>query len=72
VKDLRLTAAPGEHAVYEITFVISRGNRSVYFAADNMLIPEVRTLPGRLPRFDAALLPINGQQTRPSCTSRPS
>ena len=65
VKDLTLTAAPGKHAVYEITFVISGGGRSVYFAGDTMLIPELRTLPDRFPRFDAALLPINGLQIRP-------
>ena len=65
VKDLTVTAAPGQHAVYEITFVISGGGRSVYFAGDTMLIPELRTLPDRFPRFDAALLPVNGLQIRP-------
>jgi L-ascorbate metabolism protein UlaG (beta-lactamase superfamily) len=65
VKDLTITAAPGKHAVYEITFVISGGDRSVYFAGDTMLIPELRTLPDRFPRLDAALLPINGLQIRP-------
>jgi len=65
VKDLTVTAAPGKHAVYEITFVISGGGRSVYFAGDTMLIPELRRLPDRFPRFDAALLPVNGLQIRP-------
>jgi L-ascorbate metabolism protein UlaG (beta-lactamase superfamily) len=65
VRDLTVTAAPGKHAVYEITFVISGGGRSVYFAGDTMLIPELRTLPERFPRFDAALLPVNGLQIRP-------
>jgi L-ascorbate metabolism protein UlaG (beta-lactamase superfamily) len=65
VKDLTVTAAPGKHAVYEVTFVISGGGRNVYFAGDTMLIPELRTLPDRFPRFDAALLPINGLQIRP-------
>jgi L-ascorbate metabolism protein UlaG (beta-lactamase superfamily) len=65
VKDLTVTAAPARHAVYEITFVISGGGRSVYFAGDTMLIPELRTLPDRFPRFDAALLPVNGLQIRP-------
>jgi len=65
VKDLTVTAAPGKHGVYEITFVISGGSRGVYFAGDTMLIPELRTLPDRFPRFDAALLPVNGLQIRP-------
>jgi L-ascorbate metabolism protein UlaG (beta-lactamase superfamily) len=65
VKDLTVTAAPGKHAVYEVTFVISGGGRNVYFAGDTMLIPELRTLPDRFPRFDAALLPVNGLQIRP-------
>ncbi len=64
-KDLTITAAPAKHAVYEVTFVISGGGRSVYFAGDTMLIPELRTLPDRFPRFDAALVPINGLQIRP-------
>ena len=63
--DLTITAAPGKHAVCEVTFVISAGGRIVYFAGDTMLIPELRTLPDRFGRFDAALLPVNGLQIRP-------
>jgi len=65
VGDLTITAAPGKHAVYEITFVISAAGRSVYFAGDTMLIPELRTLPDRFAHFDAALLPVNGLRIRP-------
>jgi L-ascorbate metabolism protein UlaG (beta-lactamase superfamily) len=65
VQDLTVTAAPGRHGVYEITFIISGGGRSVYFGGDTMLIPELRTLPDRFGRFDAALLPVNGLQIRP-------
>jgi L-ascorbate metabolism protein UlaG (beta-lactamase superfamily) len=65
VGDLAITAAPGKHAVYEITFVIAAGEHSVYFAGDTMLIPELRTLPDRFPRFDIALLPSNGLRIRP-------
>jgi L-ascorbate metabolism protein UlaG (beta-lactamase superfamily) len=65
VGDLTITAAPAKHAVYEVTYVISGGGRSVYFAGDTMLIPELLTLPERFPRFDVALLPINGLQIRP-------
>ncbi len=65
VGDLTITATPGQHAVYEITFVIAGGGRSVYFGGDTMLTPELRTLPDRFPRFDVALLPTNGLQIRP-------
>jgi L-ascorbate metabolism protein UlaG (beta-lactamase superfamily) len=63
--DLTVTAAPGKHAVYEVTFVISGGGRSVYFAGDTMLIPELLTMPDRVGPLDAALLPVNGLQIRP-------
>jgi L-ascorbate metabolism protein UlaG (beta-lactamase superfamily) len=63
--DLTITAAPGKHGVYEITFVITGGGRSVYFAGDTMLIPELRTLPDRFGQFDVALLPVNGLRIRP-------
>ena len=66
IGDLSITAAPGLYAVYEITFVISAAGRSVYFAGDTMLIPELRTLPDRFARFDAALLPVNGCRSGPS------
>jgi L-ascorbate metabolism protein UlaG (beta-lactamase superfamily) len=65
VQDLTITAAPGKHAVPEVTFVITGGGRAVYFVGDTMLIPELRTLPSRFPRFDVALLPVNGLQIRP-------
>jgi L-ascorbate metabolism protein UlaG (beta-lactamase superfamily) len=65
VRDLTITAAPAKHGVYEITFVICGGGRSVYFAGDTMLIPELKTLPERFPRFDLSLLPTNGLQIRP-------
>jgi L-ascorbate metabolism protein UlaG (beta-lactamase superfamily) len=64
VKDLTVTAAPARHGVYEVTFVVSGGGRSVYFAGDTLLIPELRTLPDRFPRFDVALLPVNGLRIR--------
>jgi L-ascorbate metabolism protein UlaG (beta-lactamase superfamily) len=63
--DLTITAAPGKHGVYEVTFVISGGGRSVYFAGDTMLIPELLSLPDRFGQLDVALLPVNGLQIRP-------
>jgi L-ascorbate metabolism protein UlaG (beta-lactamase superfamily) len=64
VADLAITAAPGKHGVYEVTFVILGGGRSVYFAGDTMLIPELKTLPERFPRLDLSLLPTNGLEIR--------
>lgn len=63
--DLTITAVPGRHGVYESTFVISGGGRSVFFGGDTLLIPELKTLPERFPRFDLSLLPTNGLAIRP-------
>jgi L-ascorbate metabolism protein UlaG (beta-lactamase superfamily) len=64
VADLTIAAAPGKHGVYEVTYVISGGGRSVYFAGDTMLIPELRTLSDRYGPLDVALLPTNGLKVR--------
>ncbi|MGH3282173.1 MAG: MBL fold metallo-hydrolase, partial [Trebonia sp.] len=64
VGDLAVNAAPGKHGVYEVTYVISGGGRSVYFAGDTLLIPELRTLTDRYGPLDAALLPVNGPRIR--------
>lgn len=64
VGDLTFNAAPGEHGVYEVTYVITAGGRSVYFAGDTLLTPELRSLPDRFGIPDVALLPVNGLQLR--------
>jgi L-ascorbate metabolism protein UlaG (beta-lactamase superfamily) len=64
IGDLTISAAPGKHGVYEVTYVISGGGRSVYFAGDTLLIPELRTLTDRYGPLDVALLPVNGLQIR--------
>lgn len=64
VADLTIAAAPGKHGVHEVTYVISGGGRSVYFAGDTLLIPELRTLTDRYGPLDVALLPVNGLQIR--------
>jgi L-ascorbate metabolism protein UlaG (beta-lactamase superfamily) len=64
VSDLTIAAAPGKHGVYEVTYVISGGGRSVYFAGDTLLIPELRTLTDRYGPLDVALLPVNGLHIR--------
>lgn len=65
VKHLTITAIPAKHAVYEIGFMIQGGGRTVYFAADTMLIPELSRIPERFPHIDLALLPTNGLKLRP-------
>jgi L-ascorbate metabolism protein UlaG (beta-lactamase superfamily) len=65
VGDVEVTAAPGKHGVYEITFIIQRGSETVYFAGDTMVVPELRELPERFGAIDVALLPTNGLCIRP-------
>jgi L-ascorbate metabolism protein UlaG (beta-lactamase superfamily) len=60
-----ITAAPGKHGVYEVTFVLQGGGHTIYFAGDTMVIPELYELPGRFGHIDVALLPTNGLQIRP-------
>jgi L-ascorbate metabolism protein UlaG (beta-lactamase superfamily) len=60
-----ITATPARHAVHEVTFMLRDGTRTVYFAGDIMLIPELRELPGRFGHIDIALLPVNGLRIRP-------
>lgn len=66
IGDVTVHAAPGLHGVYEVTYVIEAGRRSVYFAGDTLLTPELLTLPERHDTFDVALLPINGLTIRPA------
>ena len=66
--DLTITAAPAKHAVYEVTFVISAAGRSVYFAGDTMLIPELRTLRSRLSALADGSDPLALQRAFASAT----
>ncbi|MGH9105776.1 MAG: MBL fold metallo-hydrolase, partial [Acidimicrobiales bacterium] len=65
VGGVTVTAAPGKHGVYEVTFVLQGGGHTIYFAGDTMVIPELYELPGRFGHIDIALLPTNGLQIRP-------
>lgn len=65
IAGLTVTATPAKHAVYEVGFVIQGGGRTVYFAADTMLIPELSRIRERFPHIDLALLPTNGLRLRP-------
>jgi L-ascorbate metabolism protein UlaG (beta-lactamase superfamily) len=62
---LTITGAPAKHKVPEITFVLEGLGLSVYFAADTLLIPELREVARRFPRIDLALLPVNGSSGWP-------
>ncbi len=64
IGDVTISAAPGKHGVHEVTYVISGGGRSVYFAGDTLLIPELLTLTDRFGPLDVALLPVNGLHIR--------
>ena len=39
---LTITAAPGQHSVTEVTYVLQGKGRTVYFAADTKLIPALQ------------------------------
>jgi Beta-lactamase superfamily domain len=62
---LTITGAPAKHKVPEITFVLEGLGLSVYFAADTLLIPELREVARRFPRIDLALVPVNGSSGWP-------
>lgn len=65
VGGVTVTAAPGKHGVYEVTFVLQGAGHTVYFAGDTMVIPELDELPDRFGHIDIALLPTNGLKIRP-------
>ena len=60
-----VTAAPAKHLVPEITAVMQGGDRTVFFGADTLHIPELAEVASRFPKIDLALLPINGLRIRP-------
>jgi L-ascorbate metabolism protein UlaG (beta-lactamase superfamily) len=58
---LTVTAAPGEHGVPEVTYVLQGKGNTVYFGGDTKLIPALENeLPKRFPVIDVALLSVNG------------
>jgi L-ascorbate metabolism protein UlaG (beta-lactamase superfamily) len=65
VGDLRVTAAPAKHGVYEVTFILQAGGSTAYFAGDTMLIPELNEIADRFPAIDLMLVPTNGLRIRP-------
>ena len=63
---LRITAAPAKHGVPEVTFVLQGADRTVFFGADTVRIPELDEVARRFPAIELALLPINGLKIRPA------
>jgi L-ascorbate metabolism protein UlaG (beta-lactamase superfamily) len=63
--EVTVMAAPARHSVTEITFVLHGGGRTVYFAGDTLLFPELEELAGHFPKFDLLLVPTSGLRLRP-------
>jgi L-ascorbate metabolism protein UlaG (beta-lactamase superfamily) len=64
--ELTVTAAPGQHAVHEVTLVIQAAGRTVFFGGDSLRVPELDEIPGRFGPVDLAILPVNGLCVRPA------
>lgn len=59
VKDLPIAAVPAIHDVYEIGFVLGPPGKSVYFAGDSRLHPDLEAIAERFaPR--TSILPVDG------------
>ncbi len=58
--ELTVTAAPGQHGVHEVTFVIQAYDRTVFFGGDTLRLPELDEIPARFGKIDLAIVPING------------
>lgn len=54
-----VTAVPGLHDIYEIGFVVSAGGKSVYFAGDSRLHPDLPAIAERF-RPDISILSCDG------------
>jgi L-ascorbate metabolism protein UlaG (beta-lactamase superfamily) len=54
-----VTAVPGLHDIYEVGYVLRGGERSVYFAGDTRLHPDLPAIAERLAP-DVAILPVDG------------
>jgi L-ascorbate metabolism protein UlaG (beta-lactamase superfamily) len=59
VGDAVVTAVPGQHDVYEIGFVVRGAGKSVYFAGDSRLHPDIAAIAERFSP-DVAILPVDG------------
>lgn len=57
---ITITAAPAEHGVPEVTFVLEGKGNTVFFGADTLRIAALDEVAERFPQIDLALLPVNG------------
>jgi len=58
-RGVTFTAVPAQHDIHEIGFVIEGGGKSVYFAGDTRLHPELAAIAERF-HPDMAILPVDG------------
>ena len=63
-----MTAVPGLHDIYEIGFVVRSDLKSVYFAGDTRLHPDLPAIAERF-RPDASILPVDGTRVIGSALS---
>ncbi|MEV0248368.1 MBL fold metallo-hydrolase [Nocardia sp. NPDC050712] len=70
VDGIRITAAPAQHGVPEITYVLQSAGTTVFFGADTLRIPELDELRTRFGHLDLALVPINGLSIKPAFNRR--
>ena len=54
------TAAPAEHGVPEVTWLLQANSFTVFFSGDTLLTPAVRSIGDRFPQVDLALIAVNG------------
>lgn len=59
VGDVTVLAVPGLHDIYEVGYVVLGGGKSVYFAGDSALHPDLPAIAERF-RPDVAILPVDG------------
>ncbi len=57
--EVTIAAVPGLHDIYEIGFVVRAHDKSVYFAGDSQLHPDIPAIAERF-RPDVSILPVDG------------
>ena len=61
---LTITAVPAAHSGPTNTYIIEGIGKTVYFAGETTLFPDLARLTERFPRLDIALLPVDGLRLR--------
>ena len=52
---IKITATPAKHKVPEVTYVLQSLNKTVFFGADTLFIPELQNMAKQFPKIDVAL-----------------